>query len=123
MAQFHTPLAALLAGAGVLHLVPATARYFDTLIPDELPGTARTWTVGSGIAELATAGLLSRRRTRRLGGTVAAALFVAVFPGNLKMAYDWRHSAAWMQLIAYGRLPLQLPLVWAGWQVRQQNAA
>jgi uncharacterized membrane protein len=37
-----------------------------------------------------------------------------VFPANVKMAADWRHRPAPHKAAAYGRLPLQLPLVlWA----------
>ena len=37
-----------------------------------------------------------------------------VFPGNLQMAWDWRNRPASERLVAYGRLPLQIPLiVWA----------
>jgi uncharacterized membrane protein len=53
-------------------------------------------------------------RTRKLGGLAAAALFVGVFPANVKMAIDWRHASPAKRAIAYGRLPLQLPLIaWA----------
>lgn len=112
-------LVGLLAGAGALHLNPSTAKGFDRLVPKELPGSQRAWTVGSGIAELGTAGLLAVPKTRRLGGTAAAALFVAVFPGNVKMAWDWRKKPASKQVISIGRLPLQIPLVWAALKVRE----
>ena len=104
-----TRLAALCAGMGVLHFVrPAP---FDALIPPALPGSARTWTYASGVAELATAALLARPATRRLGGRAATLLFVGVFPGNLQMAWDWRHKPWSHQLLSLGRLPLQAHLV------------
>ncbi|MDN5564617.1 putative membrane protein [Luteococcus japonicus] len=102
-------LTALLAGAGVLHLVRPEP--FDGLIPSQLPGTARAWTLGSGVAELAVAGLLANPATRSVGGRAAEALFVGVFPGNLKMAWDWRGESPAKRAIALGRLPLQLDLV------------
>src|SRR5699024_4393252 len=80
-------LATLLGAAGVLHF--ARPAPFDSIVPPALPGPARTYTYASGAAELATAALLAVPRTRRLGGIAAAALFVAVFPANLQMAYDW----------------------------------
>jgi uncharacterized membrane protein len=44
----------------------------------------------------------------------AATLFLAVFPANVKMAVDWRHAPPAHRAVAYGRLPLQLPLIaWA----------
>ena len=58
--------------------------------------------------------LIADPRTRRLGGLLAALLFVAVFPANAKMAIDWSDRPAWIRALAYGRLPLQIPLVlWA----------
>jgi uncharacterized membrane protein len=105
-------LAGLLTTSGVLHF--ALPKPFDGLIPGWLPGGARTWTYGSGVAELATAALIAAPGTRRRGGLVAAALFVGVFPGNVQMAVDWADRSLVDQAIAYGRLPLQIPLVlWA----------
>ena len=107
-------LAGLLLTIGSLHFV--APRPFDDLVPGALPGTARTWTYLSGAAEIACGLLVSVRRTRRVGGLLTAALFVAVFPGNLKMAWDWRDRSLAEQTIAYARLPLQVPLVW--WALR-----
>ena len=105
-------LVALLTSTGVLHF--AAPEQFDAIVPEQLPGAARTWTHLSGAAELVIAALLAYHRTRRLGGLLAALLFVAVFPANVKMALDWSDRPAWMRALAYGRLPLQIPLVlWA----------
>lgn len=102
-------LTALCAGMGVLHFVRPEP--FDRLVPAVLPGGARAWTLGSGVAELAVAALLANPSTRRAGGVAAAGLFVGVFPGNVKMAWDWRHASPARQAVAYGRLPLQADLV------------
>lgn len=106
-------LAALLAGAGVTHFVfPA---FYDAMIPEQLPGEARTWTHGSGVLELAVAAAVLTPRTRRVGGLAAAALFAGVLPANVTMALDARRSDS----LPYRagtilRLPLQLPLIaWA----------
>ncbi len=107
-------LATLLTGSGTLHfLMP---RPFDGIVPHWLPGPPRRWTRLSGAAELAVAGLVALPGTRGLGGTLAAALFVAVFPANVQMALDWAHRPWPLRLLAYGRLPLQAPLV--GWALR-----
>ena len=105
-------LPALLTTTGSLHfLVPGP---FDSIVPGGLPGKARTWTYLSGAAELAVAAAILHPRSRRLGGLAAAALFVGVFPANVKMAADWRHAPPARQAIAFGRLPLHIPLVlWA----------
>jgi uncharacterized membrane protein len=111
----HRPaaaLTALLTTTGVLHLVRPAA--FDAIVPRALPGPARFWTVASGIAELAVAAAVAVPRTRRSGATAAAGLFVAVFPANVRMALDWSHRSAAARAVAWGRLPLQVPLVlWA----------
>ncbi|MEU4242006.1 MauE/DoxX family redox-associated membrane protein [Actinoplanes sp. NPDC026619] len=105
-------LAGLLATTGVLHFV--APKPFDSIVPRSLPGSRRTYTYVSGAAELAIAAAVAHPRTRRLGALAAAALFVGVFPANIKMAYDWRNAPPSKRAIAYGRLPLQLPLIlWA----------
>lgn len=107
-------LALLLGTAGAMHFV--APKFFDALIPRSLPGEPRTWTYGSGVAELGCAAAVAVPRTRRLGALVAALLFVGVFPGNVKMAVDYhtRRKPLPMRVGALLRLPLQIPLVlWA----------
>ena len=107
-------LAALLTTTGVAHLaVPAP---FDAIVPRALPATPRFWTLASGVAELAVAAAVAVPRTRRAGAAAAAALFVAVFPANVQMAVNWRHRRPGKRAVAYGRLPLQAPLIW--WALR-----
>lgn len=99
-------LAALLFGSGILHF--AKPQPFDAIVPAALPGRARTYTYVSGVAELATAAALAVPRTRRLGGALAAALFVAVFPANVQMAVSWLRSdrvSAPAKAAAVARLP------------------
>ncbi|BBZ05503.1 membrane protein [Mycolicibacterium chitae] len=110
-------LAALLGGVGVLHFV--APKPFDSIIPAELPGSPRTYTYASGVAELVTAGLLAAPRTRRLGATAAVALFVAVFPGNLNMVRLWWDKPWPMRLGAIARLPLQVPMITEALKVRR----
>lgn len=100
---------ALLTGMGALHFVKPEP--FDDLIPTALPGPARSWTYASGVAELSVAALLGAPATRRLGGRAASLLFAGVFPGNLKMAWDWRRQPWTKQVISLGRLPLQADLI------------
>jgi uncharacterized membrane protein len=108
-------LAGVLATSGVLHF--ASPKPFDSIVPRSLPGSPRTWTYLSGAAELAVAAAVAHPRTRALGGLAAAGLFAAVFPANVKMAMDWRHAPPALRAVAYGRLPLQVPLVWWGLRV------
>jgi uncharacterized membrane protein len=112
-------LAALLAAAGTTHFT--RPRFYDRIVPRSLPGSPRTWTYLSGVAEIAVAAAVAHPRTRRAGGLAAAALFAAVFPANVKMAVDWRHRPPAQRAVAYGRLPLQAPLIW--WALRVRAAA
>ncbi|HVJ98300.1 MAG TPA: hypothetical protein VNC41_15830 [Acidimicrobiia bacterium] len=113
-------LACLLAGAGIAHFV--VPKSFDEIVPHALPGPPRFWTQISGVAELGVAAAVAYRPTRRVGALMAAGLFVSVFPGNLQMAWDWRHRKPQEQAAAYARLPLQIPLVVWALRVRSQSS-
>ena len=102
-------LVPLFAGAGVLHFVKPEP--FDGIVPDALPGSARTYTYVSGVAELAAAAVLANPTTRPAGGKFAAALLTAVWPANFNMAWQWRDEPWQKQIISIGRLPLQIPLI------------
>ncbi|MGH3860284.1 DoxX family protein [Actinokineospora sp.] len=107
-------LALLLGAAGLTHFV--RPRFFDAMIPSRLPGKPRHWTYASGVAELGVATAVAVPRTRRLGGLLAASLFVAVLPANVKMAVDYHRSGKPlpMRIGSALRLPAQLPLIaWA----------
>lgn len=108
-------LAGVLAAAGVAHL--AHPEPYDRIVPKALPGSPRTYTYVSGVVELALAAGLTHPRTRRAAGFAAAGFFAAVFPANVKMAIDWRHAPPVRRAVAYGRLPLQVPLVLWGLKV------
>ncbi len=99
----------MLLGMGTLHFV--APKPFDSIIPAELPGSARFYTYASGVGELGTGALLLVPRTRRLGGLAAAALFLAVFPGNVNMVRLWWDKPWPMRLVAIARLPLQIPMI------------
>ncbi|MBS5749635.1 MAG: hypothetical protein KHW47_08895, partial [Actinotignum schaalii] len=60
---------------------------------------------------------IAHHRTRKLGGAAAIALFLAVFPANINMAYQWRKKPWPLKAVAYGRLPLQAVLIKQGWNV------
>ena len=109
---------ALLAGifttSGVVHLVKPEV--FQPLMPSWLP-RHREVILWSGVAELACAAGLVVPATRRPAGLASAAVLLGVFPGNLKMAVDAsRTRSTKFKAIAYGRLPLQLPLIRIAWR-------
>jgi uncharacterized membrane protein len=112
-------LAAMLLGIGTLHF--ATPKPFDAIVPAELPGSARVYTYVSGVAELGTAGLLLAPRTRTVGGLVAIALFLAVYPANINMVRLWRDKPLIMRLGALARLPLQILMITEAFKVYRNS--
>jgi uncharacterized membrane protein len=109
-------LAGLLLIAGATHLL--RPGFYDPIVPRYLPGTPRAWTYGSGVVELGVAAALLVPAWSRRAALAAAVLFVVVFPGNLQMALDGGYPDASGVLggpvVAWARLPLQVPLVlWA----------
>ena len=70
----------------------------------------------SGLAELACAAGLWHPTTRRTAGLATAALLLLVFPANIQMALDARRASRARRWLAFGRLPVQAPLVW--WAIR-----
>ncbi|OHU20749.1 hypothetical protein BKG76_08235 [Mycobacteroides franklinii] len=112
-------LAAVLLGVGVVHFV--APKPFDAIVPAELPGDARFYTYASGVAELGTGALLLAPKTRRLGGTIAALLFIAVFPANVNMVRLWWNKPLPLKLGAIARLPLQIPMITEALKVRRTS--
>jgi uncharacterized membrane protein len=108
-------IAALLLGVGTTHFL--APKQFDGIIPAELPGSPRFYTYASGVAEVTIGALLLPRRTRRLAALAAAALFVAVFPGNLNMVRLWWDKPWPMRIVALARLPLPIPMITAALKV------
>jgi uncharacterized membrane protein len=115
-------LAALLLGSGVAHFV--VPKPYDTIVPVELPGTARFYTKASGVAEFVSGALLLSPRTRKLGALSAVAVFLAVFPANVNMVRLWFNDPAkplFMRLGAIARLPLQIPMITAALRIYRDS--
>lgn len=105
-------LAAAMTIVGVLHFV--NPQPFVELMPRMFPEATRLPLVlVSGVFEvLGGVGLLPAR-SRRFSAFGLMALYVAVFPANIRMAIDPEYFHV-SKAIAYGRLPFQiLFLVWA----------
>jgi uncharacterized membrane protein len=107
--------------AGITHF--ANPSFFNDIVPPWLPPSPEFWTYTSGIAEIITAVLLLRPATRRAGGIAALLLFIAVYPANLYMTWDWRNEAASQQFISWARLPFQFLFIWAAWSIIQSHTA
>ena len=109
-------LALLFVAAGIWHFVhPAT---YLAIMPPRLP---QPWALVylSGIFEILGGLGLLPARTRRLAGWGLLALLLAVFPANVYMAliHEQLGIPGW---VAWGRLPLQLPLLWWVWRVMRR---
>jgi uncharacterized membrane protein len=113
-------LAALLLTTGTWHF--ASPHGFESIVPRFL-GSPASWVRLSGVGELACAVGLAFPPTRRVAAWATALLFVVVFPANIDMAvHAWQGDGS--KVIAYGRLPLQIPLVlWAIYVARGSSPA
>ena len=111
----------LLGFAGIMHF--ANPSFFNDIVPPWLPPSREFWTYISGVAEIIAAILLLRPATRRAGGIAALWLFIAVYPANLYMTWDWRNEAASQQFISWARLPFQFLFIWAAWSIIQSHTA
>jgi len=102
-------LVAAFTVSGITHLVkPET---FEPLMPAFLPAH-REIILASGVAELACAAGILHPRTRKAAGWASAALLVAVFPGNVKMAARAQKSHnPTFKRATLARLPVQIPLI------------
>lgn len=114
-------MAAMLIGIGVGHFV--APKPFDTIVPAELPGSPRFYTLASGVAEIGVGALLLVPRTRRFGATAAVALFLAVFPANINMVRLWWGKPWPMRIAALARLPFQFPMIRQALRVRKAAPA
>ena len=92
---------------------------FDTIVPAELPGSARFYTYASGVAEVGVGAMLLVPRTRRAGALAAVLLYIAVFPANVNMVRLWWGKPWPMKVAALARLPFQLPMITKALAIRR----
>ncbi|MFM8626591.1 MAG: hypothetical protein ACKOCC_06545 [Actinomycetota bacterium] len=114
-------MAAFLLFAGVSHFT--NPDFFDAIVPPWLPPSERFWTSASGVAEIVISATLLRRSTRRAGALAAAWLFLAVYPANLYMTWDWRDRAWTEQLVSWGRLPFQFVFIWVAVRIARRESS
>jgi uncharacterized membrane protein len=114
MSRDTTALAAIFATSGVIHL--ARPEVYEPIMPKVVPAR-RAVIYASGVLELACAAGLLHPRTRPVAGWTSFALLLAVYPANLKMANDAAHTdKTGLKAVAFGRLPLQLPMLWSAYK-------
>lgn len=108
----------LIAGfltSGTVHL--ARPDVWEPLMPDWVP-MHREVIIWSGVAELLCAAGMVLPQTRKAAGLASAALLAGVYVGNLKMAADAAKSDnTAFKVAAFGRLPLQFPMIRAALRV------
>jgi len=114
-------LAAFLLAAGLAHFaIPGPYRRIVPRLLDD----PDFWVRSTGYAEIGCSALVAHPRTRRLGATLAAVLFAAVFPANVQMALDGGipgEQFPWgSPVVAWLRLPLQAPLIMWAYRVARQ---
>lgn len=112
-------LAVLMMGAGILHF--AIPQPFIKIVPGILPYPAALVYI-SGVCEIILGAGLFFPAVRQLSGWGLVALFIAVYPANLNMAFNHIKLTGipdswWVHGI---RLPLQFVLIaWAYWYTRE----
>jgi uncharacterized membrane protein len=112
-------LVGIFAISGVVHLVKPEV--YEPIMPKIVPAH-RAVIYASGVAELACAAGLLRPSTRSTAAWASLAVLFAVYPANLKMAIDSSHtSSATFKGIAFGRLPMQLPMVWTAYRTARRR--
>ena len=112
-------LGAFVTFAGVMHFV--APGFFDEIVPPWLGPSERFWTHASGVAELVVGPALVIPRTRRVGALAAIVLFVAVYPANVYMVWDWRDRSVSEQIVSWVRLPFQFVFIWLAWNVARHR--
>lgn len=105
--------------AGVMHFVDPG--FFNDIVPPWLPPGESFWTYLSGAAEIVIAIMLLNPSTRRRGAIWAIVLFIAVYPANLWMTWDWRDRSVGEQIISWVRLPFQFLFIWLAARVLRAN--
>jgi uncharacterized membrane protein len=109
-------VAGLFLASGVLHLINPAA--FVWLMPPWLPFQTELIVI-SGVMELAAAlGLIFKQRWAPM---LTVLTLLAVWPANWWFAIDSLSTNPEIALIAWLRLPLQIPLLYWAWKAPVQD--
>ena len=115
------PLGVFMFLAGITRF--ANPVFFDDIVPPWLPPSERFWTYISGLAEIAIGVAVLMPKYRKIGALASVALFIAVYPANIFMVWDWRDRSAAEQVVSWVRLPFQFVFIWAALLVAKQNGS
>jgi uncharacterized membrane protein len=94
---------------GILHFLRPDS--YERIVPGYLPAH-RELVLISGAAEIAGGLGVLFERTRRPAGLWLIALLILVFPANVNMAVNAERFRSIAPVLLWGRLPLQLLLIW-----------
>jgi uncharacterized membrane protein len=104
-------------GAGLNHFI--NPEFYLRIIPPALPAHDAINAI-SGAAEVLIGVLVALPKTKRLGGYLAIALLIAVFPANLYLFAHQEIFPGVPPLAHVLRLPLQAVFIaWAWWATRE----
>ena len=115
------PLGVFMFLAGITHF--ANPVFFDDIVPPWLPPSERFWTYISGLAEIAIGVAVLMPKYRKIGALASVALFIAVYPANIFMVWDWRDRTAAEQVVSWVRLPFQFVFIWIALLAAEQNGS
>jgi uncharacterized membrane protein len=115
------PLGVFMLLAGITHF--ANPVFFDDIVPPWLPPSERFWTYISGLAEIAIGAAVLMPKYRKIGALASVALFIAVYPANMFMVWDWRDRSTAEQAVSWVRLPFQFVFIWMALIVAKQNGS
>ena len=115
------PLGVFMLLAGITHF--ANPVFFDDIVPPWLPPSERFWTYISGLAEIAIGAAVLMPKYRKIGALASVALFIAVYPANMFMVWDWRDRSTAEQAVSWVRLPFQFVFIWMALLVAKQNGS
>jgi uncharacterized membrane protein len=98
---------------GILHVI--LPKPFLKIIPKAL-GAPRFWNLAAGAAEATAGGLLLSRdpAKHRVGGALATATFIGVYPANINMAVRAGKPTNPAAIATWLRLPMQFPMIASG---------
>lgn len=120
----------LLAGfflfTGLAHLTFGK-KFFESIVPDWVPGGAAEVNVAAGVAEMAGGALALVPGAERYARPYLVALLLGVYPANIHMAVapdTIRGARGVPRPVLWARLPLQvLPILWVRSALRPREAA
>jgi uncharacterized membrane protein len=98
--------------AGINHFVNNS--FYERIIPSWLPSPV-VINYLSGLCEIIFGLLLIPVATRVIAAWLIIALLIAVFPANIQMMFNYKHSGNPQLWITIVRLPIQIVLIWWAW--------